>query len=132
MKNILKTAVVFIGLAVLASADVRAGDHDYSTKHALIYKQVTPEQFASLPDSAPVAFMCPQCKSVEVLVKRDLAAKPGHGSETVAIPTHACPGCGGKFVVKPGSKETTWVHSCKHCGDHDVICCAAMEGGHKH
>jgi predicted RNA-binding Zn-ribbon protein involved in translation (DUF1610 family) len=112
-------------LAFLAPSEARAtGEHDYSSKHALIYKSVTPIQFAALPDKTPVAMLCAQCKTVTVLTKRDLATKPGKGVVQEAMPTHACPGCGGALVLKRDSKETTWVHSCKHCGNHTLDCCA--------
>jgi len=103
-----------------------AEEPNYSSKHALIYKSVTPEQFAALPDKTPMAMLCAKCKTVTVLTKRDLATKPGKGTVQEAILTHACPGCSGALVLKRDSKETTWVHSCKHCGDHTVDCCAPL------
>lgn len=129
MKLPMQTTALFIGLALLASASAQAQSYDYSTKHALIYKQVTPQQFAALPDTASLAMMCAKCKTVMVLTKRDLATKPGRGSVVEPMPTHACPGCGGKLALKPGGKETEWVHTCKHCGDHAVTCCALVEAG---
>jgi hypothetical protein len=114
-----------VALAIIAMGEARAAEeHNYNTKHALIYKRVTPEQFAPLPDNTTLAMMCSKCKTVTVLTKRDLATKPGKGTIQEAMPTHACPGCGGALVLKRDSKETAWVHFCKHCGEHAVDCCA--------
>ncbi|MFA6561302.1 MAG: hypothetical protein WCV00_05285 [Verrucomicrobiia bacterium] len=130
MKSLMQTTALIIGLAFLAAADAQAQGYDYSTKHALTYKQVTPQQFAALPDTASLAMMCAKCKTVMVMTKRDLSTKPGRGSVLEPIATDTCPGCGKKLVLKRGGKETEWVHSCKDCGDHSVNCCALVEQGH--
>lgn len=129
MKLLPRTITLIVALSMLATASAQGQGYDYSTKHALIYKQVTPRQFAALPDTASLAMMCSKCKTVMVMTKRDLGTKPGRGSVVEPIATHTCPGCGGKLALKPGGKETEWVHTCKDCGDHSVTCCALVEGG---
>ena len=129
MKLFLQTIALIVALSALATAHAQSKDYDYSTKHALIYKQVTPQQFAALPDTASLAMMCSKCKTVMVMTKRDLSTKPGRGSVVEPIATHTCPGCGGKLALKRGGKETEWVHTCQKCGDHSVTCCALVEGG---
>ncbi|MBI5686723.1 MAG: hypothetical protein HZC54_16780 [Verrucomicrobia bacterium] len=129
MKLSIQAIAVIAALSTLAAAIAQGADHDYSTKHALIYKQVTPQQFAALPDTASLAMMCAKCKTVMVMTKRELGTKPGRGSVMEPMTTHTCPGCGGKLALKPGGKETEWVHTCKDCGDHSVTCCALVEGG---
>lgn len=127
MKLFPQTIALIAALFMLAVASTQGAGYDYSTKHALIYKQVTPRQFAALPDTASLAMMCSKCKTVMVMTKRELGTKPGRGTVTEAMPTHACPGCGGKLALKPGGKETEWVHTCKKCGDHSVTCCALVD-----
>jgi hypothetical protein len=124
MKKIISPIITLVIPMLLVAAAHAAGEHNYNTKHALIYKSVTPEQFAALPDKTPMAMMCSKCKTVTVLTKRDLATKPGKGVVQEVMPTHACPGCGGALVLKRASKETTWIHFCKQCGEHTVDCCA--------
>lgn len=128
MKRIIPPIITLVMSMLLVAAAHAAEGHNYSSKHALIYKSVTPEQFVALPETTPMAMMCSQCKTVTVLTKRDLATKPGKGVVQEAVPAHACPGCSGALVLKRDSKETTWVHSCKHCGDHAVDCCAPVGG----
>lgn len=128
MKLFIHSTVMMLTLAVLLpAAGAQEKSYDYSGKAWLHYKSVTPQEFAALPETVRVAMACPQCKTVTVFAKRDLSAKPGRGVVVEPISTHACPDCNGKITLKKGSKETTWVHSCKKCGDHPAICCVASE-----
>ncbi len=130
MKSLTQTTALIVGLAFLAAVGAQAQGYDYNTKHALLYKQVTPRQFAALPANASLAMMCAKCKTVMIMTKRDLMTKPGRDTVLEPIATDTCPGCGKKLVLKPGGKETEWVHSCKDCGDHFVTCCALVEQSH--
>jgi len=127
MKLLPQAVALIVSVSALAVANAQHEGHDYSSKHALIYKPVTPQQFAALSDTASLAMMCAKCKTVMILTKRDLGTKPGHGSAVEPTPAHTCPGCGGKLALKPGGKETEWVHTCKNCGDHAVTCCALVD-----
>lgn len=85
------------------------------------------EEMQSLPDNATIAMACSKCKSVTMVVKRDLVAgKPAHGQKEVTLAVHQCPGCGGEMRRKPGTKEVAWVHTCSKCGDESVFCCATQ------
>lgn len=129
MKTLTRSAVVALALAALLPvAGAQEKSHDYSTKAWLHYKAVTPKEFKALPETTRVAMSCEKCQTVTTLTKRELSAKPGKGVVVEAMPTHACPDCSGKIALKRGSKETTWLHSCRKCGDHPVICCVAVEG----
>lgn len=129
MKPFTRPLIAALTMAVLLPvASAQEKGHDYSTKAWLNYKSVPPKAFEALPETTRVAMACAQCKTVTVLTKRELSAKPGKGAVVEAISTHACPDCSGKIVLKRASKETTWLHSCKKCGDHPVICCVAGEG----
>ncbi|MBI5686720.1 MAG: hypothetical protein HZC54_16765 [Verrucomicrobia bacterium] len=130
MKLFTRSTIVALTVAALLPAvGAQEKGRDYSTKPWLHYKSVMPQEFVALPETARVAMSCPKCRTVTVLTKRELSVKPGRGAVVEPISTHACPDCSWKITLKRSSKETTWIHSCRQCGDHPVLCCVANDEG---
>lgn len=78
----------------------------------------------SLPKGARVAMACSKCQTVQI--QND---KKGFLAWFTPKTKHVCPGCKGKWELKPaggrkGGKTSKYVHTCSNCGDDSVYCCS--------
>ena len=118
-------AIVAVGLAV-STASARTPE-EQSSKAWLSLKPVQSEkEYVALADSSTIAMACTKCKSVSVIVKREVSTKPGHGTVEETLSVHQCPGCGGKMTTE--LKQTKMIHICTSCGDESAFCCATKKG----
>ncbi len=112
---------------VIIAIPSQAQDYSKSSKewNRKTFKKVeTVKEIEDLPKETEIAMACPKCKSVTILVKKELATKPGHGTVEESLTVDPCPGCGGKITTKHSGKETIMVHTCNKCGDESPYCCA--------
>lgn len=126
MKKIIMT-IMGLGLCLGITSVVSAQDYSKSSRPWGNFKAVNnSKQYENLPEDATIAMACAKCKSVVVMIKKDLGTKTGLTKEEAAT-VDKCPGCGGKITTK-GGKETAYVHTCSECGSDSAFCCATTSG----
>lgn len=129
MKKILAGGI-FASIILMGGGVSNAQDESHSTRvwRGEFKKVESAKEAEDLPKGSQIAMACSKCKSMTMIVKKELGTKPGHGMTEEAVSVDKCPGCGGKITTKSSGKETTYTHTCSVCGDDSAFCCASKPG----
>jgi hypothetical protein len=121
MKTVSKTlmAAVVLAAGLMLVDQARAADIRLQP-----WRKQQVLQPAGPPSNPATVMSCPDCRTVSVVVKRDVVAgRPAQGKREVAMPVHPCESCAYTLARKPGTKQVAWVHNCSM--PESPACCGA-------